>query len=81
MLVPPRRTPRAPAKAASQRPAFGLGWRAPYLRMARRVATGLPPTRGAQATVSAAVTRAGIQLAASSRRADAHPKFSYLAER
>ena len=38
-------------------------------------------TSGAQAAVSAAVTRAGIQLATSSRRAEAQPNRRYLAER
>ncbi len=38
-------------------------------------------TSGAQAAASAAVTRAGIQLATSSRRAEAQPNRRYLAER
>ena len=100
--------PSAPAKAASHRPAFGLGCRGPSRSTARNAeeagptagylpadglwadvpgggAAGLRAagsgTTAAQAMVSAAVTRAGIQLAASSRRADAQPKRRYRGER
>ena len=68
-FVPPRRTPRAPAAAASGRPAFGLGCRPPSRRNTRQAAAASPPTSGAASTVSAPVTRAGSQLAASSSRA------------
>ena len=82
MFVPPRRTPSAAAKAASHRPAFGLGWRPPSRRTTFSTETGLVlVTSGAQAAVSAAVTRAGIQLAASSIRAAAQPNRRYRAER
>jgi len=50
--------------------------------MTRSTVTGLAlVTIGAQAAVSAAVTRAGTQLAASSSRAEAQPNRRYLAER
>ena len=51
-------------------------------RQVTREKTGLVlVTSGAQAAVSAAVTRAGIQLATSSRRAEAQPNRRYLADR
>ena len=40
----------------------------------RRAPDAEPPVIGAQATVSAAVSRAGTQFATSSSRADAQPK-------
>ena len=44
---PPSRTPSAPAKAASMRPAFGLGCAAPSRRSVASAAAGDPPTSGA----------------------------------
>ena len=80
---PPRRTPSAPAKAASHRPAFGLGCAAAVAAhdvSARE--TGLVlVTSGAQAAVSAAVTRAGTSWPTSSIRAAAQPNRRYRAER
>ena len=78
---PPSRTPSAPANAASQRPAFGLGCCPPYLRKARQAAAGLPPATGAQATASSPVSRAGPQLATSSSRAGAQPNLAYRPDR
>ena len=42
---------------------------------------GLPPASGAQTAVRPAVSRAGAQLATSSRRADAQPNRSYRGDR
>src|SRR5690606_9244087 len=71
-FTPPSRTPSAPAKAASQRPALGLGCRAPSRRRTRHA------SRPEQSTTSPPVIRAGAQLATSSSRAAAHPNRSYL---
>ena len=56
---PPRRTPSAPANAASTTPAFGLGCRAASRRHARSAPAGDPPTAGAHTATNAPATRAG----------------------
>ena len=62
---PPSRMPRAPAKAASTTPAFGLGWRA--RRAARRARAARATARPAVRTSDRpAVTRAARWLATSS---------------
>src|SRR6185295_15644602 len=79
-FAPPRRTPNAPAAAASGRPAFGLGCLPPSLRSTSHARRVEPPTAGAASTVSRPVTRAGTRLATSSRRAAIRPKRRYLGD-
>ena len=72
---PPRRTPSAPAKAASTTPALGLGWRAASRRQARAAPDGDPPTSGAQQHHQRrGHPRAATKLATSSNLAAAQPK-------
>lgn len=80
-VSPPRRTPRAPAKAACRRPALGLGWRLPSRRRTRHAWRALPPAAGARATVRSAAMRAAGHVSASSSRAAAHPNRSYRRSR
>ena len=78
---PPSVTPSAPAAAASTGPALGLGCAAASRRHARTAARDEPPTAGAHAATSSAVTRAGTRLAASSSRAAAQPNRRYRGDR
>ena len=55
---PPRRTPSAPANAASTTPALGLGCAAASRRQARAAPPAEPPTTGAHSTTSVPATRA-----------------------
>ncbi len=69
-LVPPRRIPRAAAKAASATPELGDGWAEAWVNTAQRTSLAEP---GLTMATSAAVQRAGTQLARSSSRALAQP--------
>src|SRR3954467_1169895 len=73
LLGPPRRTPKAPAKAASGQPELGLGCPGPSPQAVVKADSDLNFRGTAARDTITTESRAGIQLAASSTLADALP--------